>query len=145
MQRASPQRQANGQVEIHHAVDEDAVCSTRPCGPATVGVDKGYTAAYTDGDEERHGEGLGDLLSAESDHHKAKGTRRNQLWGVAEKHRAKGHTRRPTPSGSTTSATKSGTGGSPCTTDRCATISVRPPTPSWTRPASSCARTCPRP
>ncbi|MYA03471.1 MAG: hypothetical protein F4Y37_02500, partial [Caldilineaceae bacterium SB0664_bin_22] len=59
--------QDNGQVEVHYAVDETQVCSTRPCGEATVGVDKGYTEAYTDSDGERHGEGLGDLLSAESD------------------------------------------------------------------------------
>ena len=83
--------QANGQVEIHHAVDEEAVCSTRPCGDATVGVDKGYTEAYTDSDGERHGEGLGDLLSAESDHRKVKGSRRNQLRAVEQKHRAKGN------------------------------------------------------
>ena len=52
---------------------------------------------------------------------------------------------RPTTSGRTTSATRSGTGGSPGTTSRCATISARRPTPSWTRPAPSPARTCPRP
>ena len=85
---------ANGQVEIHYAVDETQVCSTRPCGEATVGVDKGYTEAYTDSDGERHGEGLGDLLSAESDHRKVKGTRRNHLRDTEQKHRAKGHHRK---------------------------------------------------
>ena len=35
--------QDNSQVEIHHAVAEEQVCSTRPYGPATIGVDKGYT------------------------------------------------------------------------------------------------------
>ncbi|MYC62277.1 MAG: hypothetical protein F4X16_05510 [Caldilineaceae bacterium SB0661_bin_34] len=49
--------QPNGQVEFHHAVDEDTVCSTRPCGADTVGVDKGYIEAYTDSNGERHGEG----------------------------------------------------------------------------------------
>ncbi len=34
-------------MEIHHAVDEEQVCSTRPCGQAMVAVDKGYTEAYT--------------------------------------------------------------------------------------------------
>ena len=81
----------NGQVEVHYAVDEEQVCSTRPCGEATVGVDKGYTEAYTDSDGERHGEGLGDLLSAESDHRKVKGTRRNHLRDTEQKHRAKGN------------------------------------------------------
>ncbi len=84
----------NGQVEIHYAVDETQVCSTRPCGAATVGVDKGYTEAYTDSDGERHGEGLGDLLSAESDHRKVKGTRRNHLRDTEQKHRAKGNHRK---------------------------------------------------
>ena len=81
----------HGQVEVHYAVDETQVCSTRPCGETTVGVDKGYTEAYTDSDGERHGEGLGDLLSAESDHRKVKGTRRNHLRDTEQKHRAKGN------------------------------------------------------
>ena len=84
----------HGQVEVHYAVDETEVCRTRPCGDATVGVDKGYTEAYTDSDGERHGEGLGDLLAAESDHQKVKGQCRNQLRAVAEKHAAKGHHRK---------------------------------------------------
>ena len=84
----------HGQVEIHYAVDEEQVCSTRPCGEATVGVDKGYTEAYTDSDGERHGEGLGDLLSTESDHRKVKGTRRNHLRDTEQKHRAKGNHRK---------------------------------------------------
>ncbi len=85
---------ANGQVEVHYAVDEEQVCSTRPCGEATVGVDKGYTEAYTDSDGTRHGEGLGDLLATESDHQKVKGQQRNQLRAVAEKHEAKGNHRK---------------------------------------------------
>ena len=84
----------NGQVAVHYAVDETEVCTTRPCGDATVGVDKGYTEAYTDSDGERHGQGLGDLLAAESDHQKVKGQKRNQLQAVAEKHEAKGHHRK---------------------------------------------------
>ncbi len=70
------------------------MCSTRPCGEATVGVDKGYMEAYTDSDGERHGEGLGDRLSAESDQRQVKGTRRNQLRAVEQKHRTRGHTRK---------------------------------------------------
>ncbi|MYA05823.1 MAG: transposase [Caldilineaceae bacterium SB0664_bin_22] len=38
----------NGQVEVHYAVDEAQVCSTRPCGKATVGVDKAGTIACED-------------------------------------------------------------------------------------------------
>ena len=83
--------QPNGQVAVHYAVAETEVCSTRPCGDTTVGVDKGYTEAYTDSDGERHGQGLGDLLAAESDHQKVKGQRRNHLRSMAEKHEAKGN------------------------------------------------------
>ncbi len=82
--------QDDGQVEIHHAVDEDTACSTKPCGSETVGVDKGYTEAYADSEGERHGEGLGDLLARESDDRKVKGRRRNQLRAVEQKHRAAG-------------------------------------------------------
>ena len=84
----------DGQVEVHHAVDEHAVCSTRPCGEGEIGVDKGYTEAYTDSDGKRHGEGLGDLLAAESDHVKVKGGRRNKLRAVEKKHREAGRTRK---------------------------------------------------
>ncbi len=81
----------NGQVEVHYAVDEAQVCSTRPCGASTVGVDKGYTEAYADSDGDRHGEGLGDLLFAESDRRKVKGQQRNRLRDIEQKHRAKGN------------------------------------------------------
>ena len=82
--------QDDGQVAIHYAVDEDTACSTKPCGTDTIGVDKGYTEAYADSAGERHGEGLGDLLAAESDARKVKGQRRDQLRAVEEKHREAG-------------------------------------------------------
>ena len=40
--------QDDGQVAIHYAIDETAVCSTKPCGDGELGVDKGYTEAYAD-------------------------------------------------------------------------------------------------
>ena len=86
--------QDDGQLEIHYAVNEDDACSTKPCGDGTVGVDKGYTEAYTDSDGERHGEGLGDLLAAESDDRKVKGQRRNQLRALEKKHREAGNTKK---------------------------------------------------
>ena len=86
--------QDDGQVEVHYALDEDTACSTRPCGTETVGVDKGYTEAFTDSDGERHGEGLGDLLAAESDDRKVKGQRRNQLRALEQKHREAGNTKK---------------------------------------------------
>ena len=64
--------QNNGQVELHHAVDEEQVCSARPRGQAMVGVDKGYTESCTDSEGEHYGEGLGDRLSAGSDHRKVR-------------------------------------------------------------------------
>ncbi len=82
--------QDDGQVAIHYAVDEDTACSTKPCGTDTIGVDKGYTEAYADSEGERHGEGLGDLLAAESDARKVKGGRRNHLRAVEQKHREAG-------------------------------------------------------
>ena len=78
-------------MEVHYAVDETRVCSTRPCGEATVGVDKGYTEAYTDSDGARHGRGLGNLLAAESDARKVKGQRRNQLRALDQQHRDAGN------------------------------------------------------
>ncbi len=83
--------QDDGQVEIHHAVDEEDACSTHPGGSETVGVDKGYTEAYTDSDGERHGQGLGDLLAAESDARKVKGQRRNRMRDLERKHREAGN------------------------------------------------------
>ncbi len=82
--------QDDGQVAIHYAIDEDTACSTKPCGDGELGVDMGYTEAYADSAGERHGEGLGDLLAAESDARKGKGGRRNQLRAVEQKHREAG-------------------------------------------------------
>ena len=82
--------QDDGQVAVHYALDEDTACCTKPCGTETIGVDKGYTEAYADSEGERHGEGLGDLLAAESDARKVKGGRRNQLRAVEKKHREAG-------------------------------------------------------
>lgn len=73
-----------GRVEMHYAVNADKVCSTRPCGTASLGVDKGYTEVLTDSEGKRHGKGLGKLLSQESDYLKAKYQRRNKLKAVAE-------------------------------------------------------------
>lgn len=53
---------------MHYAVEPREVCSVKPCGEATVGVDKGYSEVSTDSDGGVHGENLGELLSAESDY-----------------------------------------------------------------------------
>jgi len=74
-----------GKVAIHYSKDDTEVCSTKPCGDATIGIDKGYTEAFTDSDGQHHGEGLGELLSNESDYLKKKYQRRNKLKAIAEK------------------------------------------------------------
>ncbi|MEU2637340.1 hypothetical protein ABZ591_22540, partial [Micromonospora fulviviridis] len=57
-----------GRVEVHYQIDASQMRSSqRPCGEATIGVDKGYTEALTDSDGQPHGEQLGDLLTRESD------------------------------------------------------------------------------
>ena len=86
--------QNDGPLAIHHAVDEEDACSTQPGGSETVGVDKGYTEAYTDSDGKRHGKGLGDLLAAESDARKVKGQRRNRMRDLEQKHREAGNVKK---------------------------------------------------
>jgi IS605 OrfB family transposase len=77
-------------VEVHYSVNAEEACSTKPCGQATIGIDKGYTEVFTDSDGEVHGEQLGELLSRESDSLKVKYQRRNKLKAIAE---AKPHKR----------------------------------------------------
>jgi deoxycytidine triphosphate deaminase len=62
----------------------------RPHGDRAIGADKGYTEALTDSDGERHGSGLGALLSTESDRLKTKNRRRAKIRSVAEKAAARG-------------------------------------------------------
>jgi IS605 OrfB family transposase len=76
----------DGQVEVHYQVEAQQECSTVPSGSATVGIDKGYTEVFADSDGQRHGAGLGDLLSTESDYLKQKYQHRNKLKALAKKH-----------------------------------------------------------
>ena len=71
----------DGRVEIHYAVEVE---ETVDCGPATLGVDKGYTEVLVDSDGDHHGEGLGDVLQAESDARKVKNRHRAKLRAIAE-------------------------------------------------------------
>ncbi|MBM0228571.1 transposase [Micromonospora sp. ATA51] len=73
-----------GRVEVHYQIDASQMRSSqRPCGGRTVGVDKGYTEALTDSDGARHGCGLGELLSSESDRLKERNRRRAKLRSIA--------------------------------------------------------------
>lgn len=49
----------DGRVEVHHTVEVAENCVTRPPGAKTLGVDKGYTEAFTDSEGDRHGTTLG--------------------------------------------------------------------------------------
>jgi len=74
----------SGQVEIHYAIDNT---DARACGlPGTsIGIDKGYTEAFADSDGIFHGEGLGKILSNESDSLNKKYQKRNKISAVLEK------------------------------------------------------------
>ncbi len=76
-----------GRVEVHYAVEAESVTSQRPHGDSEIGVDKGYTEVFTDSEGDRHGDGLGKLLSKESDELKIKHQRRGKLHAVARKHK----------------------------------------------------------
>jgi IS605 OrfB family transposase len=76
----------DGRAEVHYQVDGASLkSSARPHGTRAIGVDKGYTEVLTDSDGDRHGLGLGVLLTAESDRLKAKNRRRAKIRAVAEK------------------------------------------------------------
>jgi hypothetical protein len=82
-----------GKLEIHHTVSEAKACVTRPCGTRTLGADKGYTEVFTDSDGDRHGLGLGAMLTAKSDANKVRYQGRQTLAALADKHLVKGHYR----------------------------------------------------
>ena len=82
----------NDGVEVHYQIDAKSMSSSqRPCGTGETGVDKGYTEALVDSHGQHHGDGLGELLSTESDHRKQKGQRRAKLRALAQKELAKGN------------------------------------------------------
>ncbi|WP_205650514.1 RNA-guided endonuclease TnpB family protein [Actinoplanes solisilvae] len=73
-----------GRVEVHYQIDAaDMPTSQRPCGEATVGVDKGYTEVLTDSDGNHHGQNLGRLLTEQSDRLKERNRRRAKLRSIA--------------------------------------------------------------
>jgi IS605 OrfB family transposase len=74
-------------VEIHYATEKT---EGRPCGTAEIGVDKGYTEAFTDSDGARHGGKFGDVLATYSDQVSKSGKARNKLHALEKKHRAAG-------------------------------------------------------
>jgi transposase len=74
-----------GRVEVHYQVDDTAVTSAhRPCGTATVGVDKGYSEVLVDTDGDHHGPELGELLRSRSDTLKQRNAQRAKLRSIAK-------------------------------------------------------------
>jgi len=78
----------SSQVEIHYTIDNT---SENACGlpGSKLGIDKGYTEVFVDSDGDFHGEGLGEILSNESDYLKKKYQKRNKINVVLEDLKAK--------------------------------------------------------
>lgn len=72
----------NNQAEIHYSVDAEI---QKDCGDKIIGVDKGFTESLVDSDGIHYGEGLGKLISDESDYLKKKNKNRNKLYRIAKK------------------------------------------------------------
>ncbi|MEV0897798.1 transposase [Actinoplanes sp. NPDC049802] len=82
----------DNRVEVHYQIDAATMKTSQyPAGTATVGVDKGYTEVLTDCDGNHHGTRLGALLTAESDHRKARGRARAKLRSIADNARQRGN------------------------------------------------------
>ncbi len=71
-----------GKIEVHYQQEVEVLQS---CGDEMVGIDKGYTEAFVDSDNARYGEGLGKLISKESDFLNKKYRNRNKLRAIARK------------------------------------------------------------
>lgn len=59
-----------------------------PMDGPTLGVDMGYTEAFTDNEDNRYGDGLGSLITTASDQRNAKGKQRNKLRALARSYAA---------------------------------------------------------
>ena len=77
----------DGFTEIHYAADKGA---GRPHGEQALGVDKGYTEAFTDSDGDAHGKAFGAVLTRYSDAAAKTGKQRNTLHALEKKHREAG-------------------------------------------------------
>lgn len=77
----------DGFTEIHYATEKGI---GRACGDRVLGIDKGYTEAFTDSDGDEHGRGFGKVLMKYSDAVCATGKARNKLHALEKKHRAAG-------------------------------------------------------
>jgi hypothetical protein len=78
----------DGFTEIHYATDK---ADGRVAGDQVLGIDKGYTEAFTDSDGVAHGQSFGTVLTQYSDAASASGKGRNKIHALKKKHRAAGH------------------------------------------------------
>lgn len=77
----------DGFTEVHYATGKG---DGRVCGDQSVGVDKGYTEAFTDSDGQSYGPNFGAVLTQYSDTTAATNKQRNKLHALEKKHRAAG-------------------------------------------------------
>ena len=77
----------DGFTEIHYSTDKS---DGRVCGDQVLGVDKGYTEAFTDSNGQAHGLGFGAVMTQYSDTVAATGKQRNKLHALEKKHRMAG-------------------------------------------------------
>ena len=77
----------NGFTEIHYATEK---APGRECGDKTLGIDKGYTEAFTDSDGEHHGLAFGKVMTEYSDKASSTGKQRNRLHALERVHREAG-------------------------------------------------------
>ena len=78
----------DGCAEIHYATEKG---DGRECGNQVIGIDKGYTEAFTDSDGEAHGEKFGSVLTEYSDKTAETNRQRNKLHALEKKHRKAGN------------------------------------------------------
>lgn len=77
----------DGFTEIHYATEKGV---GRECGDQALGIDKGYTEAFTDSDGDHHGQNFGRAMTEYSDKVAATGKHRNRLHALEKKHREAG-------------------------------------------------------
>lgn len=77
----------DGFSEIHYATDKGI---GNAAGSQAIGVDKGYTEAFTDSDGDAHGETFGKVLTGFSDKTSKTGKARSRLHAIEKKHREAG-------------------------------------------------------
>lgn len=77
----------DGFTEIHYAAEKGA---GRKCGEKVLGIDKGYTEAFTDSEGDHYGKGFGKVMTEYSDKVSVTGKQRNKLHALEKKHRQAG-------------------------------------------------------